>query len=114
MVLTNISYYEAPVPPWADSAMTVEVEGNLVFTLYLKAVNFSTRRFYLAMEFYRGVNTSVYRQLKLAFLEAASGFELEALVGKQDKKAQRFCAFFGFRRIPNYEVDKCFVYERLD
>lgn len=111
--MTNITYYEAAVPPWADTAMTVAVEKTPVLTLYLKAVNYGTRRFYLGMEFYSAIPASALKEFRRLFAEAASGFELEALVARQDEKAQKFCTFFGFSRIPNYEVDKHFVYERL-
>lgn len=112
--MIDVRYYEADVPYWADSAMTVEVEAQPVFTLYLKAVNFGTRRFYLGLDMHNSVSAAMLRKCKTVFAEATEGFELEALVDKEDKKAQKFCTFFGFKRIPNYEVDKHFVYERLD
>lgn len=112
--MTELTYYEAAVPPWADSAMTVAENGIPVFTLYLKAVNFSSQRYYLGMEFYTKPSRAALRYMLKAFTEYTQGFELEALVDKTDKVAQRFCEFFGFTRYPNYEVQKSFVYERLN
>lgn len=111
--MTKLTYYEAPPPVWADFALTVASGQMPLMTLGVKVVNFTTRRHYLGLKLHNKIGPAALRRLRRLFAAQTAGLELEALVATDDERAQRFCEFFGLARLPNYEVDNHFVYEKV-
>jgi len=111
--LTKVRFEAAELSTWCDSATLVYANEKPVLTLYLRLLNYITQRHYVGLVFHETVSPSTFRFLRAEFLRRATGFPLEAQIDKEDKAAQRFCEFFGFKRIPQVETSEYFFYERI-